>query len=147
VSGDGQSVYVASADSDAIAVFDRNPTTGALTQKAGIARCLSETGSGGTCTDATALDNAIDLAVSADTRNVYVAANASDAVSVFTRDVPPYDVDGDGQLDPLTDSLLLLRYSFGFRGAALVNGAVDALNCTRCTAPLIEAYIEASTTP
>ena len=42
----------------------------------------------------------------------------SDGVAVFTRDVPAYDIDGDGQSDPLTDGLLLLRYLFGFTGAS-----------------------------
>ena len=51
------------------------------------------------------------------------------------------DVDGDGQVDALTDTLLMLRYVFGFRGATLVTGAVDLANCTRCTAAQIEAYI------
>ena len=52
------------------------------------------------------------------------------------------DVDGDGQVDALTDGLLLLRYMFGFRDAVLTAGAVDLVNCTRCTADDIEAYIE-----
>jgi hypothetical protein len=51
------------------------------------------------------------------------------------------DVDGDEQVDALTDGLLLLRYLFGFRDAVLVTGAVDVANCTRCTADPIEAYI------
>ena len=50
------------------------------------------------------------------------------------------DIDGDGEVDPLTDSLLVLRYTFGFRGATLITGAVDG-DCTRCDAPSIEAYI------
>lgn len=33
------------------------------------------------------------------------------------------DVDGDGNLDPLTDGLLIMRYLFGFRGDALAEGA------------------------
>ena len=51
------------------------------------------------------------------------------------------DVDGDGEVEALTDSLLLLRYAFGFRGATLITSAVDPGHCTRCTAPQIEAYI------
>jgi hypothetical protein len=51
------------------------------------------------------------------------------------------DVDGDGEVEPLTDGLLLLRYMFGFRGATLITGAVDLQHCTRCTAPAIEAYL------
>ncbi|HEX2463857.1 MAG TPA: hypothetical protein VHR17_04465 [Thermoanaerobaculia bacterium] len=50
------------------------------------------------------------------------------------------DVDGNGSITPLTDTLLLLRYAFGFRGAVLINDAVGA-GCTRCTAPAIEEYL------
>jgi hypothetical protein len=51
------------------------------------------------------------------------------------------DIDGDGAVQPLTDGLLFLRYLFDFRGATLVTGAVGP-DCTRCTAPEIESYIE-----
>jgi hypothetical protein len=50
------------------------------------------------------------------------------------------DVDGNGVIDALTDGLLVLRYEFGFRGAALLTGALGA-GCTRCDAPAIEAYL------
>ena len=52
----------------------------------------------------------------------------------------PTDVDGNFLVDPLTDTLLTLRYAFGFRGNTLITGAVGA-NCTRCDAPSIEAYL------
>ena len=50
------------------------------------------------------------------------------------------DVDGNGTCDALTDGLLIIRYLFGFRGDALIEGAV-AGDCTRCTASEIEAYL------
>ena len=50
------------------------------------------------------------------------------------------DVDDDGATMPLTDGLLILRYLFGFRGAALIGGAVGA-GAERDTAPEIEAYL------
>jgi hypothetical protein len=53
------------------------------------------------------------------------------------------DPDGDLDFEPLTDGLLLLRYFFGFRDAALVAGAVDLAECDRCEADEIEAYIAA----
>jgi hypothetical protein len=34
-----------------------------------------------------------------------------------------FDVDGNGQVDALTDGLLALRYMLGLRGAPLTNGA------------------------
>jgi hypothetical protein len=52
------------------------------------------------------------------------------------------DVDGNGSVDPLTDTLLALRYVFGFRGATLISGAVGA-GCTRCDALSIETYLAA----
>ena len=51
------------------------------------------------------------------------------------------DVDGDGQILPLTDGLLTLRYEFGFRGATLITAAVGP-QCTRCDAPSIVAYLD-----
>ena len=51
------------------------------------------------------------------------------------------DLDGSLAVEPLTDGLLLLRYLFGFRGATLVSGAVDLLDCMRCAASTIEAYL------
>ena len=86
VSPDGNSVYVASYESDAVAVFDRDTTTGALTQKAGTDACVSETGSGGNCTDGVGLDAAHSVTVSPDGRSAYVASPASDAVAAFDRD-------------------------------------------------------------
>ena len=50
------------------------------------------------------------------------------------------DLDGDGEVDALTDGLLLLRRLFGFSAQALDPGAVD-MDCTRCDAPSIEGYI------
>ena len=35
-----------------------------------------------------------------------------------------FDIDDDGELDALTDGLLILRYLFGFSGSTLTEGAV-----------------------
>jgi len=51
------------------------------------------------------------------------------------------DVDGNGAGDALTDGLLCLRYLFGFRSNSLIDGVLAA-NCTRCTAPEIETFME-----
>ncbi len=85
VSPDGKHVYVASWGSDAVAVFSRNATTGELTQLSGIAGCVSEDGTGGTCADGNALAGASSVAVSPNNKNVYVASNVSNAVAVFSR--------------------------------------------------------------
>ena len=51
------------------------------------------------------------------------------------------DIDGNGEADPLTDGLLVLRWLFDFTGNALVNGAVAA-DCTRCDPTSIADYLE-----
>jgi DNA-binding beta-propeller fold protein YncE len=79
VSPDGKNAYVASFTSDAVVVLDRNPSTGALTQKAGTAGCISDTGTAGTCVDGNALDGATSVAISPDGTSVYVVAFGSGA--------------------------------------------------------------------
>jgi hypothetical protein len=51
------------------------------------------------------------------------------------------DIDGNGQIDALTDGLLTLRYLFGLQGDTLINGVV-ADDATRTTAEEIEAHLE-----
>ncbi|MBK8738332.1 MAG: PQQ-binding-like beta-propeller repeat protein [Betaproteobacteria bacterium] len=53
----------------------------------------------------------------------------------------PLDVDGNSQPDALTDGLLIIRYLFELRGAALIQNAV-APGAPRSTAEQIEAYIQ-----
>jgi DNA-binding beta-propeller fold protein YncE len=84
VSADGKSVYLASYNSDAVARLVRNPSTGAITQPAGSAGCVSETGAG-PCADGHGLDGPRSVVVSADGKSVYVASAVSDAVARFNR--------------------------------------------------------------
>ena len=56
-----------------------------------------------------------------------------------------YDIDGDANVDALTDGLLILRYLFGLRGSSLVQGAIAA-GAVRNTAAQIESYL-ATLTP
>ena len=50
------------------------------------------------------------------------------------------DIDGNGEIDALTDGLLTLRYLFGLEGGALINGVV-ASDATRISAADIETYL------
>jgi DNA-binding beta-propeller fold protein YncE len=84
VSPDGKSVYIASGEGDAVARFNRNATTGAITQPAGTAGCVSEDGSG-PCADGHGLDSPGGVAVSPDGKNVYVSSIFSNAVARFNR--------------------------------------------------------------
>lgn len=51
------------------------------------------------------------------------------------------DIDGNGEIDALTDGLLTLRYLFGLQGDTLINGVV-AGDAARTTAEEIEAHLE-----
>ena len=51
------------------------------------------------------------------------------------------DIDGNGQMDALTDGLLTLRYLFGLEGDTLIAGVV-APDATRTTAVDIEAHLK-----
>ena len=52
------------------------------------------------------------------------------------------DIDGNGQVDALTDGLLIIRYLFGIRGAALINSVLSP-NATRTSSAQIEAQVQA----
>ncbi len=91
VSPDGKSVYTAAANGDAVARFDRNVATGALTYQS----CISSNSSVGGCTPIagaaaggtnTGLDNLTAVTVSADGISVYASSSGGDAVARFTRD-------------------------------------------------------------
>ncbi|MEA2332011.1 MAG: hypothetical protein QOH58_2149 [Thermoleophilaceae bacterium] len=85
VSPDGANVYVGAFTGNAVAVFARNASTGALTQPADTTGCIVNTPTDG-CTTGLALAAPEGLAISADGDNVYVATAVSNALAVFTRD-------------------------------------------------------------
>jgi fibronectin-binding autotransporter adhesin len=84
VSPDGLNVYATSLDSEAIDVFTRNPTTGALTQASGGGGCVANAATSG-CVTGRALDGPDVVTVSPDGRNVYVGAFKGNSIAVFTR--------------------------------------------------------------
>ena len=78
LSPDGRHLYAAGLLDDAIAVFDRNETTGELSF-----REVTKDGDGGVVDG---LDGANSVAVSFDGQYVYVSSGLDDAVAVFSRD-------------------------------------------------------------
>ena len=64
---------------------------------------------------------------------------------LLTDIAPLLDVDGNGQIDALTDGLMIIRYMFGLRGASLTAGAVGS-GATR-TGAQIEALLQSRMAP
>jgi DNA-binding beta-propeller fold protein YncE len=84
ISGDGDNVYVATAVSNAVGVFTRDATTGALTQATDGSGCIVDAPLAG-CTTGTQIDGANAVAVSGDDGDVYVTSLISNSVTSFTR--------------------------------------------------------------
>lgn len=83
VSPDSENLYVPTSDSNAVAIFDRNATTGEIDQKAGTAGCISEDGTAGLCQDGKGLLDAFHGAASSDGLSVYAGGQS---IAVFDRD-------------------------------------------------------------
>jgi DNA-binding beta-propeller fold protein YncE len=89
ISPDGRNVYVAASASDSIAVFDRDPITGALTQPQGKGGCVASVvgkakGAVG-CGLAVGLIGPDSVAVSPDGRNVYATSRSGSSITTFVR--------------------------------------------------------------
>jgi DNA-binding beta-propeller fold protein YncE len=80
VTADGKNVYVASFQSDAVAVFSRSSTDGALTQLSGTDGCI---GAAAGCAGSANLHNAFEVVAAPDGAYVYVAA--AERLVVFSR--------------------------------------------------------------
>ncbi len=72
--------------------------------------------------------------------NTASRTSATDIEAYLSSGIAESDIDGDGLVKPLTDSLLLLRYLFGFHDTSLITNAVDQ-NASRTLAADIEQYI------
>jgi 6-phosphogluconolactonase (cycloisomerase 2 family) len=108
VSPDGANVYVAALQPGAqnplstIAVFDRDPGDGALTQRAGTDACVSNKSLSG-CRLVSNFTGAVDVEVSPDGAHVYAADASGDGILAFSRD------QDDGGLAPLPASDACVR--------------------------------------
>lgn len=85
ISKNGKHIYVASADSNAVAIFKRDKNTGALTQRPAPEGCIANNGDGVTCLAATNLDRPMDALVGKNGKHVYVVSWNSDTLTAFTR--------------------------------------------------------------
>jgi 6-phosphogluconolactonase (cycloisomerase 2 family) len=90
---DKKSVYVASFTSNAVVDFARNTTTGALTQKDCVATATAP------CATGVAVGAPAALAVSADSKSVYVGSTADDAIAAFARTTTAADIGRLKQLE------------------------------------------------
>ena len=71
----------------------------------------------------------------------FLAITLSHAQDERADDISILDVDANGEVDALTDGLLLLRSMFGLTDEALATGVIDLTNCTECDAEGIDSYI------
>ena len=90
---DGKTMYVSSL-SGTIIVFDRNPATGEISQKADDAGCIAD--SNPQCRDARSLASPYNIAISPDGRNLY-------SISYTTNSVTAMNIAGDGTLSQTSD--------------------------------------------
>ena len=89
------------------------------------------------------LRHTFDLRGEALTNGAMASDSSMSHAQVEQRIVDAYaiaDIDGNGQVDALTDALILLRYLFELRGDALIDSAV-AENAARASSSDIEQYI------
>jgi DNA-binding beta-propeller fold protein YncE len=105
ISADGDNVYVATAVSNAVGVFTRNPSTGALTQATDGTGCIVNSSLAG-CTTGTQLGGANAVAVSSDDDNVYVTSLLSNSLTTFNR------APSTGQLTQQTGTSACVIYVF-----------------------------------
>lgn len=85
ISPDGKNVYVGAFFGNAVATFNRDASTGALTQPADTTGCLTAAAETD-CATGLALNSVEGMAVSNDGANVYVASATSNAVLNLVRD-------------------------------------------------------------
>ena len=80
------------------------------------------------------LSKAQASAITSTTAQTDITSDRDENISIL-------DVDANGEVDALTDGLLLLRSMFELTDDALVTGVVDSTNCKECDAEGIDQYI------
>ena len=80
------------------------------------------------------LSKAQASAITSTTAQTDITSDRDENISIL-------DVDANGEVDALTDGLLLLRSMFELTDDALVTGVVDSANCKECDAEGIDQYI------
>src|SRR4051812_39653773 len=78
-------------------------TPGALTQLAGTAGCVTETGNSGACSDGKQIQSEFDVVLTPDGKFAYSAAWSVDAIDAFSRDA---DTGALNQLPAGTDGCI-----------------------------------------
>ena len=91
ISSDGTHAYSADAAANGISIFDRNLTTGLLTEKACVSANGKDNTGANTCAHANALGGAHGLALSPDGQTLYVSSTADSGIAIF-------NVNADGTL-------------------------------------------------
>ena len=84
ISSDGANLYLASAVSNALVTFSRNPSGGALTQATDGSGCIVESPLAG-CTSGVQLGGANAVAIAPGDQSLYVTSLLSNSVTSFTR--------------------------------------------------------------
>jgi 6-phosphogluconolactonase (cycloisomerase 2 family) len=89
IPADGTSVYAIGYSDNAVAAFRRDPATGAVTQLAGTAGCVSNDGSSdegaATCADGRAIQGPWGIGISPDGKNVYAGVWDVNGMTAFSR--------------------------------------------------------------
>lgn len=107
ISPDGSTLYAASPGlAGGIAVFDRDPLSGDLTQEPGSAGCVNQTGEEGCAVGLNQVVGSHGVAVSADGQFVYAVSASRNAVTVYRRDP-------EGGLTPLSLPAGCVRWEGG----------------------------------
>lgn len=113
ITPDGRHAYAAQYSADGVAVLDRDPATGLLSQPAGLDGCISNDGGSqagaGTCRNVRAIEGAFDTMVSKDGTTLWVMGYSSYSIAAF-------------RIDPATGALTQLP---GLQGCISYDGSSD----------------------